>query len=103
MTERDAIYANPDATDDDYMTAADLEAKFAEYDGYTAEARAGELLLGAGIPTEQHAGPDERGGAGLETARAARAGVVLESRHPVARRTDQQPRHQQHPLAGGRA
>ena len=56
MTERDAIYANPEATDDDYMKAADLEAKFAEYDGYTAEARAGELLSGVGIPTEQHNG-----------------------------------------------
>jgi ATPase subunit of ABC transporter with duplicated ATPase domains len=57
MAERDAIYANPDATDDDYMRAADLEAKFAEYDGYTAEARAGELLLGVGIPLDQHQGP----------------------------------------------
>ncbi|MGA1273758.1 MAG: ATP-binding cassette domain-containing protein, partial [Burkholderiaceae bacterium] len=57
MTERDAIYANPDASEDDYMRAADLEAKFAEFDGYTAEARAGELLLGAGIPLEQHNGP----------------------------------------------
>ncbi|HYD95754.1 MAG TPA: ABC-F family ATPase [Noviherbaspirillum sp.] len=57
MAERDAIYANPDATDEDYMRAADLEAKFAEYDGYTAEARAGELLLGVGIPLEQHQGP----------------------------------------------
>jgi ATPase subunit of ABC transporter with duplicated ATPase domains len=57
MAERDAIYANPDATDDDYMKAADLEAKFAEYDGYTAEARAGELLLGVGVPIEQHSGP----------------------------------------------
>jgi ATPase subunit of ABC transporter with duplicated ATPase domains len=57
MQERDAIYANPEATDDDYMKAADLEAKFAEYDGYTAEARAGELLLGVGIPTDQHSGP----------------------------------------------
>lgn len=56
MAERDAIYANPDATDDDYMRAADLEAKFAEYDGYTAESRAGELLLGVGIPLEQHQG-----------------------------------------------
>ncbi|MGM3276407.1 ABC-F family ATPase [Ralstonia sp. 24A2] len=55
--ERDAIYANPEATDDDYMKAADLEAKYAEYDGYTAEARAGELLLGVGIPTDQHNGP----------------------------------------------
>ncbi len=57
MTDRDAIYANPEATEDDYMKAADLEAKFAEYDGYTAEARAGELLLGVGIPIEQHNGP----------------------------------------------
>ena len=57
MSERDAIYANPDATDDDYMKAADLEAKFAEYDGYTAEARAGELLLGVGVSIDQHQGP----------------------------------------------
>ncbi|MEO6921224.1 MAG: ABC-F family ATPase [Collimonas sp.] len=56
MAERDAIYADPDATDDDYMKAADLEAKFAEYDGYTAEARAGELLLGVGVAIEQHQG-----------------------------------------------
>ncbi|MEM5276862.1 ABC-F family ATPase [Cupriavidus taiwanensis] len=55
--ERDAIYANPEATDEDYMKAAELEAKYAEYDGYTAEARAGELLLGVGIPTSQHQGP----------------------------------------------
>ncbi|GAB4062005.1 ABC-F family ATPase [Uliginosibacterium sediminicola] len=57
MIEKDAIYANPEATEDDYMHAAELEGKFAEYDGYTAEARAGELLLGVGIPTAQHTGP----------------------------------------------
>lgn len=57
MTERDAIYANPDASEEDYMRAADLEAKFAEYDGYTAEARAGELLLGLEFPVEQHSLP----------------------------------------------
>jgi len=57
MSERDAIYANPEATEDDYMRAAELEATFAEYDGYTAESRAGELLLGVGIPVEQHNGP----------------------------------------------
>jgi ATPase subunit of ABC transporter with duplicated ATPase domains len=57
MQEKDAIYANPEATEDDYMKAAELEGKFAEYDGYTAESRAGELLLGVGIPTEQHFGP----------------------------------------------
>jgi len=57
MQEKDAIYANPEATEDDYMKAAELEGKFGEYDGYTAESRAGELLLGVGIPTEQHNGP----------------------------------------------
>ncbi|WP_432787083.1 putative ABC transporter ATP-binding protein YbiT [Oligella sp. MSHR50489EDL] len=54
MQERDAIYMDPEATDDDYMRAAELEAKFAEYDGYTAEARASELLLGLEFPIEQH-------------------------------------------------
>lgn len=54
MTERDAIYANPEATEDDYMKAAELEAKFAEYDGYTAEARAAELLSGVGISEDLH-------------------------------------------------
>jgi ATPase subunit of ABC transporter with duplicated ATPase domains len=54
--ERDAIYANPDATEADYMHAAELEAHFAELDGYSAEARAGELLLGVGIPLPQHQG-----------------------------------------------
>lgn len=54
MTERDAIYANLDATEEDYMHAAELEAKFAEFDGYTAEARAGELLGGVGIEQNLH-------------------------------------------------
>ncbi len=57
MAERDAIYANPDASEEDYMHAANLEAKFAEFDGYTAEARAGELLNGVNIPQELHSGP----------------------------------------------
>lgn len=57
MSERDAIYANLEASEDDYMRAAELEAVFAEYNGYTAEARAGELLLGLDIPLEQHNGP----------------------------------------------
>ena len=39
------------------MHAAELEAKFSEYDGYTAEARASELLMGAGIELEKHQGP----------------------------------------------
>ena len=57
MRERDAIYANPEAGEDDYLRAAELEAKYAEYGGYTAEARAAELLLGLGVPGAQHQGP----------------------------------------------
>jgi ATPase subunit of ABC transporter with duplicated ATPase domains len=57
MKERDAIYANPEAGEAEFLRAADLEAKYAEYGGYTAEARAGELLLGLGVPLEQHNGP----------------------------------------------
>ncbi|HEX9184138.1 MAG TPA: ABC-F family ATPase [Burkholderiales bacterium] len=57
MKERDAIYANADSTEADFVRAADLEHKYSEYGGYTAEARAGELLLGLGVPGEQHNGP----------------------------------------------
>ncbi len=56
MSERDAIYANLDASEDDYMHAAELEAVVGEYNGYTAESRAGELLLGLDIPLDQHNG-----------------------------------------------
>lgn len=55
--ERDTIYANADATEDDFLHAAELESQFAELDGYSAEARASELLLGVGIPLSQHQGP----------------------------------------------
>jgi ATPase subunit of ABC transporter with duplicated ATPase domains len=55
--EKDAIYRNPEATEEDYMRAAELEGRFGELGGYDAEARAGELLLGVGIPSELHNGP----------------------------------------------
>ncbi len=55
-SERDAIYANPEMTEADGMRAAELESEFAEMDGYTAEARAGELLAGVGIDIGQHYG-----------------------------------------------
>jgi ATPase subunit of ABC transporter with duplicated ATPase domains len=57
MTERDRIYANPESSDADYMRAAELEAVFAEYGGYDAEARAGSILTDAGIPDSRHNGP----------------------------------------------
>jgi ATPase subunit of ABC transporter with duplicated ATPase domains len=56
MKERDRIYADPNATDDDYMKAADLESVFAEYGGYDAEARAASILTEAGIDGSRHHG-----------------------------------------------
>ncbi|RCU48806.1 MULTISPECIES: ABC-F family ATPase [Corallincola] len=55
--ERDRIYSMAEMSEEDGMRVADLETEFAEMDGYSAEARAGELLLGVGIPVEQHFGP----------------------------------------------
>jgi ATPase subunit of ABC transporter with duplicated ATPase domains len=57
MQERDRIYADEQATDADYMRAAELEGKFAEYGGYDAEARAVSILTAAGIPESMHTGP----------------------------------------------
>lgn len=55
--ERDRIYGLAEMSEAEGMEVANLEVEFAELDGYTAEARAGELLLGVGISIEQHAGP----------------------------------------------
>lgn len=55
--EKDDIYANLEATEEDYMRAAELEVRFGEMGGYDAEARAGALLLGVGIPEASHFGP----------------------------------------------
>ncbi|MCL1073387.1 ABC-F family ATPase [Shewanella dokdonensis] len=54
--ERDRIYSLPEMSEADGIKVAELEMEFAEMDGYTAESRAGELLLGVGIPLEQHFG-----------------------------------------------
>ncbi|MFE8069880.1 ABC-F family ATPase [Marinobacteraceae bacterium S3BR75-40.1] len=56
-TERARIYAKSEMTEEDGMAVGELETQYAELDGYTAESRAGELLLGLGIPIEQHNGP----------------------------------------------
>jgi ATPase subunit of ABC transporter with duplicated ATPase domains len=55
--ERDRIYSLPEMSEEEGMQVAELEIQFAELDGYSAESRAGELLLGLDIPLEQHSGP----------------------------------------------
>tara|TARA_Y100001934_G_scaffold282645_1_gene397441 strand:+ start:16213 stop:17811 length:1599 start_codon:yes stop_codon:yes gene_type:complete len=52
--ERERIYAKEDMTEEEGILVCELEAQFAEMDGYTAESRAGELLMSAGIEEEHH-------------------------------------------------
>lgn len=54
MKEKDEIYSKPDFTEEDGIKAGELEAKFAEMDGWNAEADAGTLLNGLGVETEFH-------------------------------------------------
>ncbi len=54
MKEKDAIYAKEDFSDEDGIKASELEAEFAEMDGWEAESNAAMLLNGLGIPTELH-------------------------------------------------
>ncbi|XPF95211.1 ABC-F family ATPase [Colwellia sp. RE-S-Sl-9] len=54
--ERDRIYALPEMSEEEGMRVGDLESEYAEMDGYSAESRAGELLMGVGIPVDQHYG-----------------------------------------------
>lgn len=54
MHKKDAIYADPNATEDDYMKAGELEAEFGEMGGYTAESDAATLLSELGVKEEFH-------------------------------------------------
>ncbi|MFS1422490.1 ABC-F family ATPase [Shewanella sp. 10N.286.48.B5] len=54
--ERERIYSLPEMTEEDGMRVGELESEFAEMDGYSAESRAGEILLEAGIDEEYHFG-----------------------------------------------
>ncbi len=54
MKEKDAIYAKEDFSDEDGIRASELEAEFAEMDGWDAESSAAMLLNGLGVGTELH-------------------------------------------------
>ena len=54
MKEKDAIYAKEDFSDEDGIRASELEAEFAEMDGWDAESNAAMLLNGLGVETELH-------------------------------------------------
>jgi len=54
MQKKDAIYMDPEATEDDYMRASELEGEFGEMGGYTAESDAASLLGDLGVKEENH-------------------------------------------------
>lgn len=54
MKEKEAIYNNPDATEEESMHAAELEGEFAEMNGWMAESDAAELLSNLGVKENQH-------------------------------------------------
>ncbi len=54
MKERDAIYEKAEFTEEDGIRAAELESEFAELGGWEAEATAGQMLDGLGIPQDMH-------------------------------------------------
>ena len=54
MKEKDAIYAKEDFSDEDGIRASELEAEFAEMDGWEAESNAAMLLNGLGIDPSLH-------------------------------------------------
>ena len=54
MKEKDAIYMKEDFTDEDGIRASELEAEFADMDGWNAESDAATMLNGLGIDTEFH-------------------------------------------------
>jgi ATPase subunit of ABC transporter with duplicated ATPase domains len=54
MKEKDAIYEKPDFSEEDGVRASELEAEFAEMDGWNAQSDAAALLSGLGITEEEH-------------------------------------------------
>ena len=54
MKEKDAIYAKEDFSDEDGIRASELEAEFAQMNGWEADSDAASLLNGLGIETDLH-------------------------------------------------
>lgn len=85
MKEKDAIYAKEDFTDEDGIRASELEAEFAEMDGWNAESDAATLLNGLGIDTDLHYSMmrDLNGSEKVKVLLGAR--TVRQPGHPAAR------------------
>ena len=91
MDEKDALYAKPDFSEEDGMRASELEAEFAELNGWDAESEAARLLNGLGIPEEEHT-MKMADLTAKEKVRVLLAGPVRQPGHPAFRRADEPPR-----------
>ena len=80
MKEKDAIYMKEDFSDEDGIRASELEAEFADMDGWNAESDAATLLNGLGIPTEDHYTQ-------MQTCRVPQKSKYFLRRHCLATRT----------------
>lgn len=77
-------------SEEDGMRVADLETQFAEMDGYTAEARAGDILNAAGIEEHYHFGLMKEVAPGKKSTCFIGTSFVCRPRHFASRRTYQQ-------------
>ena len=75
--ERERIYGLAEMTEDEGMKVAELEVEFAEMDGYSAESRAEELLMSAGIEQELHYGLMRQRCSRLETSSVTGASAIF--------------------------
>ena len=100
MREREAIYAKTEFTEEDGIRSGELEAEFAEMNGYDIESEAAILLSGLGIPEEIRGKKMKELSGGEKVRVLLGPGPLRQSRHPAAGRADQQPGHPFDHLAG---
>ena len=90
MKEKEEIYAKEDFTDEDGIRASELEAEFADMDGWEAESDAATLLNGLGIETEHHYSlmKELTGAAGKDLTILAGAGINAHAVEILLAQTD---------------
>ena len=83
--ERDRIYSLEDMSVEESLKVADLEVDFSDLDGYTAETDASKLLIGLGIPLEQHEKKNEYDSSRYEIKGSFSSSLIWKPRHPFTR------------------
>ena len=94
--------AKAEMSEEDGMRVADLETQFAEMDGYTAEARAGDILTSAGIDEDYHFGLMKEVAPGKKVRVLLAQALFAEPDILLFRRTNQQLGYLHHQLVSRR-